>query len=170
MSDTHASTEQKSNPPLWWLVCLGPTLVLVAVRLGSTYGGAPPAMVVNALTVPMVIVQLLMLPFLGGYTYRVSHEGIAVFLGLLSIPVKRLAWSAVQSVEVMRDLQPLSEFMGYGLRTNRGAKKTGYVLSSGDAVRVVAEGWTYFLVMPNASDFAAAAERWRARIAAHPAH
>jgi len=145
-----------------------PVLVGALLIVGSRTGGTPPPQLVGFLTWPMVGVQFLLLPFVGGFAFRVDSSGVTVMLGLLRIPIKRLPWSSIESIAVVPDIRPLDDFRGYGWRTNPATRKTAYILSSGDAVQVASGGWNYLLIMPNPNDFAAAAVRWKERITHHP--
>jgi hypothetical protein len=161
--DHPAGVTQTSSPLSWWLLCLIPGAMIALTQGIARCGTAMPHVVAVATTCVMAGVQLVMLPFLGGFTYRAEATGLTVGLGLLQIPIKRLGWSSIERVEVLSDVRPLVDFGGYGLRRNASSRKTGYIVSSGGAVQVTSEGWAYVMVMPDPKSFAAVIERRRER-------
>jgi hypothetical protein len=155
--------QQTSNPPGWLLACIGPSLVLLLVTgLQSLPGHPPPEMLTLARYV-LGGVQLLMLPFLGGFHYRAGPEGLQVRLGFLRLPLKSLPWAEVRELEVVSGIEPLNQFRGLGWRVHRRARTTGYVATGGEGLTVRTADWTYVLAMPRPQAFAEAANRWRAR-------
>jgi len=159
------SYEQSSNP-LWFSLscCLpgamaaalyGYVLPHYAAELGP--GVKPLGWVVYAL----VGVQALLVPFIGGYLVRLDTDGVTVMLGLLGLPIKRVAWKDISSVNLIQYLNVLEAFRGYGWRVNRMSSTTGYVLGSGPAFCFVSAGWNYVFSTGRAAEMVERAKQLR---------
>lgn len=150
--------------PIWWSVaCCVPGVLSAGIiyyvipNHAGTLGENLPYLRWCAWALGAV--QAILLPFIGGYTFRVDASGITVMLGLLAIPIKQIPFADVTSVKAIQNLRVGEAFRGFGWRVNSRSSTTGYVLADGPAFCVATRDWSYIASCPDAAALAAECQR-----------
>lgn len=132
---------RESQNPLWCYVLMLAIFACCLLPLAFI-----PEIASKEAFVVLVIVLLAFLPLLCifGFFFTVDRFEIVIRMGLLRIPIKRIALDSIVSAEVM-EFRPLMDFGGWGIRFGKN-KTTGYFMSGNQGVLVTTNAGKKYLL------------------------
>ena len=137
-----------TGPAFTWAYVL-----LVLILFGTS---ALAAFTSRGVVWPVVIISVVVLLLVIGtvsWTVRVDADGLTL-RGIFGLPRIRIPLADVASVDVI-DVQPLTQFGGWGIRFGGGGR-LGIILRSGEALEVVRRSGRSVVVTVNDAESAAA--------------